>query len=56
MDKVVEIVGGGTVINGAYPVYFTNTSFINSLTESYFVKISSRYLHFQTVRPRELMF
>ena len=22
MDKVVELVGGGTVINGAYPVLF----------------------------------
>ena len=22
MDKVVELVGGGSVINGAYPVYF----------------------------------
>ena len=22
VDKVVELVGGGSVINGAYPVYF----------------------------------
>ena len=22
LDKVVELVGGGSVINGAYPVYF----------------------------------
>ena len=26
MDKVVELVGGGSVINGAYPVYFLKRS------------------------------
>ena len=34
MDKVVELVGGGSVINGAYPVQFYVTYQFNSVTFS----------------------
>ena len=31
MAKVVELFGGGSVINGAYPVFFLNSNHSNSL-------------------------
>ena len=39
MDKVVELVGGGSVINGAYPVYFYLQPFVAYISYRYLVNL-----------------
>ena len=43
LDKVGELVSGGSIINGAFPVYFIVMCFFNSETELIFPYKCGRY-------------
>ena len=52
--KVVKLIGGGSVINEAYPIQFLfNDSVSQSVSQSSFSQKSSKQLHSPTVRARE---
>ena len=38
MEKVVELVGGGSLINGAYPVYFFFIMLVGTVCELAHIK------------------
>ena len=50
LDKVMELVGGGSVINGAFPsVFFTLKVFINIILSRYFVTLFLIILNYFSV-------